>query len=260
MRIIGNGFLARHLGAIAGRHDGVVVLAAGVSAAATTANDGFDREAALLYRVAQECVHTGERLVFFSTAAAGMYSVPGDAGREDGPVFPGTPYGRHKLALEAVLRSAPLDYLILRLSHVVGRHQPIHQLLPSLVRQVASGRVTLFHGACRDLIDVDHVTAIVDALLRTGANREVVNVATGHAAPVEEIVTHLEHRLGVCTAKEVVAVNRSQSVCVDKLRALLPGIEAMRFDAGYYGRVLDRYIDSYAPRPVSGLLPASSAR
>src|SRR4051812_30098309 len=103
MQIIGRGFLAGHLRPITAAHPGVVVLAAGVSAANDTSQHDFDREATLVYQAIRRCSASGERLLFFSTAAAGMYSVPGEPGREDGPVLPATPYGRHKLALEAVL-------------------------------------------------------------------------------------------------------------------------------------------------------------
>lgn len=245
MRIIGTGFLARHLAVIAHRHDGVVALAAGVSAAATTSTAGFDREAELLYRIARECAASGERLMFFSTAAAGMYSAVGDAGREDGPVFPGTPYGRHKLALEAVLRSTSVDHLILRLSHVVGAHQPPHQLLPSLVEQVCSGRVRLFRGARRDLIDVADMVEIVDALLTRGVRREVVNVASGRAVPVADIIGHLEHRLGVVPEHEVVAATCGQAISVAKLARLVPAV-GPRFGDDYFRTVLDRYAEHYA--------------
>lgn len=251
MRIVGNGFLARHLQSIAGRHDGVVALAAGVSAAATTSHEGFNREAALLYQVMRECMARGERLVFFSSASAGMYSVPGEEeGREDGPVYPATPYGRHKLALEAVLRGSPLDHIILRLSHVVGGHQPDHHLLPSLAEQIGSGRVRLFQGATRDLIDVDDVMAVIDTLLSAGVNREVVNVASGHATPVEAIVAHIERRLGVAT-KEITVAKPSQTVCVAKLRRLAPSVAWIKSDPDYFRRVLDKHIDAYAAVGVS---------
>lgn len=246
MEIVGRGFLAGHLRSIAAAHHRAVVVAAGVSAASDTSQDEFGREARLLYRIAARCAERGEQLVFFSTASTGMYSMSGRAGREAGPVFPATPYGRHKLALEAALNSSEVDYLILRLAHVVGPRQPPHQLLPSMAAQVRSGRVTIHRGARRDLIDVHDVVRIIDSLLSAGVSRETVNVASGAAVPVEDIVDHLELRLGSTAAREYVDRAGAQEVSVDKLRALVPGVAEMRFGPHYFRSLLDKYVPATA--------------
>jgi nucleoside-diphosphate-sugar epimerase len=247
MRIIGSGFLARHLAPLAGSHKGVTVIAAGVSAAGDTPQRAFDREAALLFDVIHEC-EPGERLVFFSTASTGMYSVPGDEpGTEDGPVFPATAYGRHKFALEAVLAASGVDYLILRLGHVVGPHQPPHQLLPALARQVQAGDVRIYRNASRDLIDIRDVVTIVDALLAGAPERLVVNVASGVPVPVERIVDRVETLLGTPARHTYVdAPAAAQPVSTRRLRRLVPAVTGMGFGPGYYEGLLDRYLPYYA--------------
>jgi nucleoside-diphosphate-sugar epimerase len=254
MDVIGRGFLAANLSPIAGAHPAVVAMAAGVSAAGGTSQEAFAREAALLYRLIHRCARAGERLVFFSTASTGMYSVPGEPGHEDAPVFPATPYGRHKLALEAVLKASPVDYLVLRLGHVVGPAQPAHQLLPSMVRQVESGTVRLFRGARRDLIDIVDVVTIVDRLLATDIRRAVVNVASGAAPRIDEIVDHLELLLGVTAVREYTDAIGNQRVSTERLRALVPDVDRMGFDREYYRRLLNRYVPTYAGpwSPVPG--------
>lgn len=247
MHIVGHGFLAGHLKSITSAHPRTVVLAAGVSAAGNTSHDEYGREAEVLYDVASRCAARGERLVFFSTASAGMYSVPGGIGEEDGPVFPGTPYGRHKLALEAVLTSSPADYLILRLAHVIGPRQPAHQLIPSLAAQIRRGEVSIKSGARRDLIDVDDVVRIIDELLTAEVSREVVNVASGVAVPVEQIVEQLELRLGQSAVRRYDDSPRAQTVSVEKLRRLAPCVAGMNFGPDYFRTVLDKYIDVFAP-------------
>jgi nucleoside-diphosphate-sugar epimerase len=249
MEIVGRGFLAGHLRSITPAHPRTVVLAAGVSAAGNTSHDEYGREAAVLYEVATRCAARGERLVFFSTASAGMYSVPGGIGEEEGPVFPATPYGRHKLALETALASSTVDYLILRLAHVVGPRQPAHQLIPSLAAQVRGGEVSIMRGARRDLIDVDDVVRIIDELLTAGVSREVVNVASGVAVPVERIVDHLELRLGRSAARRYDDSPRAQTVSVEKLRKLAPCVDGMGFGPDYFKTVLDKYMAVFAAAP-----------
>ncbi|MEU2793377.1 NAD-dependent epimerase/dehydratase family protein [Streptomyces sp. NPDC007100] len=247
MEIVGRGFLAGHLAGISDHHPDVVALAAGVSAAGDIPPEQYTRESARLYEVLRYCEKHNRRLVFFSTASAGMYSVPGASpGREDGPVYPATPYGRHKLALEAVVKSSDVEYLILRLSHVVGRHQPAHQLLPALVRQLVAGRLRVYRGAQRDLIDVEDVVKIVHTLLVDGRTRDVVNVASGHAPHIEDIVAHMENLLGTRAEKTYVAASGAQPVSIDKLCRLVPPVYGLGFGPDYYRGVLDKYVPAYA--------------
>jgi len=252
--IIGRGFLARHLRGIAAAHPGVVAVAAGVSAASGTSAAEFDREATLLSTVLERCRATGERLVFFSTASTGMYGAPGGCGREDEPVEPRTPYGRHKLGLEARIRASTVDHLILRLAHVAGPDQPPHQLLPSLASQVLAGTVRIHRGARRDVIDVVDVVAVIDRLLAAGPDGgagigpAVVNVATGHAVPVEALVAGIEERLGTRAARVVVDTPpMNHLVSIDTLRRLVPAVDAMGFGPRYHESVLDRYVPAVTP-------------
>ncbi|WP_329580338.1 NAD-dependent epimerase/dehydratase family protein [Kitasatospora sp. NBC_01250] len=242
MDIVGNGFLAGHLAAMAERHSKVVVAAAGVSAAQHTAPEAFRREAALVRGLVDRCLCSGERLVFFSTASSGIYNQPGSPGTEDGLVSPGTAYGRHKYSLEQELAASTVDCLILRLGHVVGPDQPAHQLLPALAAQVRSGRVRILSGARRDLIDVGDVVRIIDALLAAGVSRTTVNVASGHAVPVERIVERIQSRLGVTAEWSYSAPGVTQEICIAKLRRLVSAVDSMGFGPDYYRGVLDKYL------------------
>lgn len=247
MQIIGNGFIAAHLQPFETAHPAVVALAAGVSSTSTMSDAEFDREARLLDDVLRQCRAARQKVVFFSTAAAAIYGAPGCPGLEDVPCLPQSPYGRHKLSLERRVAESGVDYLILRLGHVVGRGQPPHQLLPALVNQIRSGHVRVYRGARRDLIDVEDVVAALDGLLRRGVRGEVVNVASGVAVPVEDIVDHIERRLGVSALREYVDSGQASSashVSTAKLRRLVPTVAGRLATTDYYQAVVDRYVDS----------------
>ncbi|UQX05449.1 NAD-dependent epimerase/dehydratase family protein [Streptomyces sp. RerS4] len=246
MEIVGRGFLAVNLRPIADRHPETVALAAGVSWAAGTSDADFAREADLLEEVAARCVATGRRLLFFSTAATGMYGAVDGPGREDSPITPATPYGAHKLALEQRLRASGADHLILRLGHLVGPGQPPHQLIPALVRQMRAGSVRIQREAARDLIDVADVIAVIDRLLSQDLHGETVNVASGAAVPVEHIVDHLERRLGLEVHRDYEDAGAHHVISIEKLNALVPETAAMGFGPDYHRRVLDAFIASTA--------------
>ncbi|MFJ3793440.1 NAD-dependent epimerase/dehydratase family protein [Kitasatospora sp. NPDC090091] len=248
MQIVGRGFLAQSLRPLVARHPDTVVFAAGVSSGTSQADAGFAREADLLYDALVGCRRSGRRLVYFSTSSAGLYGVQRRPCREDGPVRPSSPYGRHKLAMEEVIRGSGTEHVILRLAYPVGRAQRPHQFLPSLVRQVRLGRVRVHRGARRDLIDVGHAVALIDALLGVGAPAGspgagapagVVNLASGWSVPVEDIVGHIEGRLGVRAERQVVEVPPEDPVCTERLRRLVPAAAGLGFGPHYYRRVID---------------------
>ncbi|MGW3266298.1 NAD-dependent epimerase/dehydratase family protein [Streptomyces sp. NPDC001056] len=242
MEIVGTGFLARSLRPLAGRHPDTVALAAGESRTSGATEADYAREAALLRDVGKRCAAGGKLLLFFSTAATGMYGLAEGPGAEDAPVRPATPYGAHKLALERQLRDSGTDHLILRLAHLVGPHGRPHQLVPTLVRQVRAGVVSLHRGAARDLIGVADMLTITDRLLGAGLRADTVNVASGFATPVEDIADHLARALRLTPRKEYVDAGVAYAISTQKLRALVPEVADLGFGPDYYRRVLNDFI------------------
>ncbi|SBT95691.1 NAD dependent epimerase/dehydratase family protein [Streptomyces sp. DI166] len=245
MRIVGDGFLARNLAESFGdRFPAVTALACGVSRTTTAEAAEYDREAQVLYDTLDTCAREGRQVLFFSTSSFAMYGFT-DEGRqasESYPVRPPNTYGRHKLALESVVRSSGVEYLVLRLSHAVGGHQRPHQLLPTLVRNIGAGEVTVLRGAHRDLLDVRDLMHAVGRLLADGVSGEVLNVASGIPQPVESVVTAIEQRLGV-TARRVErpgprAVTR---VSLERLRRFVPDFRSTP-DEKYLDALLDAYL------------------
>jgi nucleoside-diphosphate-sugar epimerase len=242
VEIIGNGFLAGHLRPLQGLHPDAVALAAGVSWTASTSEADFAREARLAYETAERCRATGRTLLFFSTSSAAVYGAD-CPGREDDPAEPRNLYGAHKLAIERMVRESGADYLVLRLSHMVGTGQPEHQLLPTLARQLTEGAtVRIQQAATRDLIAVAHVVLVINALLSSGVHGEIVNVASGTAVPVEAIVDRLERRLRVTAHRELVDGGAAHLVSTGKLRSLVPEVAGLGFGSEYPMTVIDSYV------------------
>lgn len=245
MEVVGRGFIAGHTVEHFGQHHpDTTLIAAGVSSVRITDAEAFTREAELVYRVLRRCRDEGRTVIFLSTASAGMYGAPDCPGSEDGPVYPLTPYGRHKLALEQVCAASGARWLVLRLAHIVGSGQQTHQLLPSLTRQLLSGRIQVHEGASRDLLGVHDMLAMLDLLLGRGVHDEIVNIATGRSEPVERIVDELELRLGTHAERELVELpTKHASVDIAKLRSLLPDFDTFEFGPRYLPALLDAHTD-----------------
>ncbi|GHI86846.1 NAD-dependent epimerase/dehydratase family protein [Streptomyces xanthophaeus] len=240
--IIGGGFLAGYLRHHLAPEMPATVLAAGVSNTSETSPERFRREAVLVSETARRCREHGRLMVFLSSAATGLYGREGE-GREDQQVEPVSPYGKHKLAMERLVADSGAQWLTLRLSHVVGPRQNPAQLLPSLVRQVRSGTVTVYRGARRDLMDVRHFATVLDRLLALGVCGRTVNVASGVAFPVDQIVAALEAAVGRSAERAFLDVPvETLSISNQRMRTLVPEATGFGFGPGYLDGLVSRYV------------------
>ncbi|GAA4107589.1 NAD-dependent epimerase/dehydratase family protein [Streptomyces hundungensis] len=248
MEVIGRGFLAHNLAPIGERHPSVTVIAAGVSTTHTTAEPEFDRELLLVRETARRCRRTGRAVVVFSTASSAMYGTTEIPADEDTAGLSASRYGRHKRQVEEAVAESGARWLVLRPTHLMGAGQRAHQLLPSLMGQIRSGRVRVHQGAHRDLLDVIDLVEVLDGLLGADVREEIVNVASGTPCSAEDIVAGIERRLGRAALRETVeGAPQRTLVSVGKLGKLLPQspvVERLGGD-GHLDRLLDRYVPCY---------------
>ncbi|MEV0315494.1 NAD-dependent epimerase/dehydratase family protein [Nonomuraea fuscirosea] len=242
MEVVGDGMIARAFVNSGMRMD-VVVFAAGVSRSTTTEATEFAREADLLNEVIGDARAARRRLLYFSTASAHLYgNGDGSPRSEEDPVSPTTAYGRHKVAMEDMIRASGVDHLILRVTEVVGPHQRRHQLLPALFSQVNEGEVTVYRGARRDLIDVADLVTIAAELLCGGLRHATVNIASGHPVTADEIVSHLLEISGRAATKVYVDIPANDyNVSTKRMARHAPSSARMGFSPTYYRNVIDRY-------------------
>lgn len=240
MSIIGEGFLARHLQRIESIHADVLFLAAGVSHSGCGDESAFEREQRLVHDSIRDARARGLRLVYFSSSGVvpGRYA-PNAA--EDVPASPQCAYGRHKARMEATIRDLCERHLILRLSNLVGDGQQAWQLVPSLVEQITRGRVSIWCGAHRDLIDVEDVVTLTHRVLSAGIVTGVVNVASGVSTPVETLVDYLCERLGCTPERRHVTRVDMHHVPIEKLERIVGPLDAFGFNHAYYRSAIDRY-------------------
>ncbi|MFR9727681.1 NAD-dependent epimerase/dehydratase family protein [Saccharopolyspora sp. MS10] len=244
MEVVGSGFLARHFAAHCGdRYPEVTVIAAGVSTTAAADPAAFAREAALVDEVLDRCRRSGRTAVFLSTSSAALYGSDGVPGTEDSPVTGRNAYGRHKLALERRCAESGARHLVLRLTHLVGAGQQPGQLLPTLVRGVLAGSVTVHPAAHRDLLDVRHVPPVLAELCSREVRGEVVNVASGVPIAVPDLVEALQRHLGVrAELHRVARPPQLTRVSLAKLHRLVPWFAELDFGPGYLDDLLTRYL------------------
>lgn len=218
--------LAHAFASFGARHD-VVVFASGVADSLETREAAFARERALLQET--RTAHPDALLLYFGTCSVD------DPDRRD------TPYVRHKLAMEALVREARSPWLVLRLPLAIGRGHRGNTLAKFLYERIARGEpFEVWTRSTRYPIDVEDVVRIVDRLVADPAmRRRTVNVAL-RPYRVIDFVRALERitgRTAACTLVERGGHYEVRCPEVDALRRELQ-IDA---NEGYLERVLRKY-------------------
>ncbi len=241
MIIHGGGLLATAFRAHADLTVPGVVFARGVSDSATTDEDAYRRELALLKAATSSALELGEPIVYF--CGAPIYGTFESRRRESDELHPRSRYGRHQLDAEHQISASGARHLILRIPNVVGPGGHPHQLIPALVRQANAGSLVIQSGASRDLLGVEDLVSLTQRLLVQATSDIIVNVATGISTPVEVIAQHVIDILGVDAVMLSEPGGEQQQFDVARLDSLVGPIS---FGRSYPYDILDRYVPDLA--------------
>ncbi|MDM1040619.1 MULTISPECIES: NAD-dependent epimerase/dehydratase family protein [Empedobacter] len=178
--IIGRGLIANLFTEV--DLDEVVFFASGVSNSSETRKGEFLREQNL---VEDTLANNPEKLfVYFSTCS--IY----DSSKYN------SLYVLHKLHIEEVIKQNTANYLILRISNVVGIGGNPNLLMNYLYRQIMTNQQLNVHKyATRNLIDVEDVKDITLQYIQSNRWNRIVNVAYGENYFIPEIVEAFEEIL-----------------------------------------------------------------
>lgn len=226
--IIGTGLLAHAFTPIYEQRKNVCIYAAGVSNSSCTDIHEFDRERNRL----NAALHTYAKVdafVYFGTCSVAD------------PEAQATPYVRHKLAMEALVKTHP-RYLILRLPQVAGRTPNPHTLLNYLYARISrSESFTLWQNARRNIIDVSDVVAIARIFIDApDARRITLNIANKTTYTLPKIVAGMEGITGKRAIFDI--VQRGSGYAID-ITATQPAIgkAGVKFGPDYLDRILEKY-------------------
>lgn len=139
------------------------------------------------------------RLVFISSAA--VYGEPRDIPiHENTPYAPISPYGRHRVECESVVRAGGLPSVILRVFSAYGEGLR-RQVLWDIARCALSGRPIELLGTGTETRDFVHVSdvgsAVVTAAERAKFGGEAYNLGSGVETQIRELAELLVQELDV---------------------------------------------------------------
>jgi len=164
--------------------DEFLIFASGVSNSKSCTPSDLRRERDLL--LASMEGHPLKTIVYFSTSSV-----------ED-PDLQGSPYIKHKLGMETLIRDHARHFHIFRLSQLAGSTGNPATILNYLYTNILTGRsFELWKYSERNIIDVEDVYRIADHILKNGLfmNR-IINIANDKNYPVPYIVECIEAHTG----------------------------------------------------------------
>lgn len=229
--VIGKGLVARNFSQYETQDD-FLIFASGVSNSKACTNEDFLREKELLSQTLK--AHPSKDLVYFSTSSI------------LDPDLKETPYIRHKLNIEDLIRSQHARYHIFRLSNLAG-----HSDNPATVINFLYGAIIHHHHfdlwgkSERNIIDTADVYRIANHILQNGLFlNEVINIANKENYPVKYIVNCIEEHTR--SKANFTEIDKGGRFIID-VSAILPICDhlGIGFGASYLPQLLNKYF----PRP-----------
>lgn len=164
-------------------NENILIFASGVSNSKETKVENFEREKKLLLqKIAQNIT---KKLVYFSTCS--IY----DPSEKD------SLYVKHKLECEQLIEKNCKNYLICRVSNVVGKTDNPNTIISYLVSKIGNGQsFQLWANSVRNIIDIEEVFSFVSHKIEAGIGAEICLIANPFQYKVTEIVNKIEQILG----------------------------------------------------------------
>lgn len=225
--VIGNGMIATRFAAYSAKKD-ISVFASGVSNSSSGAEEDFKREITLLTNCIQQ--NPEQLLVYFSTCSIYDMSLQDSA------------YVQHKLYIEDLIRQQVAHYLIFRVSNPVGFTSNPHTLLNYLVQHIVNKQpFNAWEYASRNIIDIDHMFFICDALIKNQPHpSRIINIANPVNYPVISIIDHIEQHFQKKANYTLLTKGNSPLIDTTEIQPIFESLQ-IHFDKDYLVRVLKKY-------------------
>ncbi|HMH20589.1 MAG TPA: NAD-dependent epimerase/dehydratase family protein [Puia sp.] len=208
--------------------DEFLIFASGVSDSKSCTPSDLQREHDLLLESITN--NPSKKTVYFSTSSV-----------ED-PDLKETPYIRHKLKMEALVRAHAPAFHIFRLSQLAGANGNPATILNYLYAKIVGGHAfELWKYSERNIIDAEDVYRIADHILKNELfTNQVINIANDKNYPVPYLVACIEAHTGkkaIFSEKE-----RGQPFRID-ISETLPICRQLKigFGENYLPQLLEKY-------------------
>jgi UDP-glucose 4-epimerase len=190
-------------------------------------------------RVLESCRDSSVRHVIFASTAA-VYAPVDDACREEEtPLGPLEVYGESKLEGERLVRAlhdaSGIPCSILRLFNAIGRDETNPHVLPHIFESLRASDVIRLGNTSpqRDYIDTRDIADAIGAVMRPADGLRILNVGTGTAHSVTDVIERLRLILG----RDITVLQDVERVRAAERMRLLADIGRIRRAAAWAPRL-----------------------
>lgn len=226
--VVGNGLLAQTFLEYKDDKE-ILIFASGVSDSTTKDSNLFDREFRLLCRTLES--NPNVKFVYFSTVSINDSSVNKRK------------YNSHKIIIEDYIKSNSNNYLILRVSNVVGPNGNSNTIINFLVNAVKNDKkLTIWKNAERNIIDKDDLLFIVKNLIKKETRNKTINVAVKKSISVLDILKLIETYFNKKVAFDLINKGSKLDIDVSLINKELKIIESKSGSGkNYIWHVINKY-------------------
>lgn len=225
--VIGSGLIAKAFSNF-DEDENIIIFASGVSNSTENDSVKFDREENMIAEALD--LYPEALFVYFST-----YSLTD-------PSLKDRPYGRHKSAMEGLIKSKASKYLIFRLTNIVGAGGNPNTIFNYLLNGIMSKqKLVLWKNASRNLLDVDDLVHVISRIIEEKLLvNQTINIANPNNYTIEEIVNEMSNFFNVKARCSWLDKGSNVSVDIQETKELMSQLHD-DYSISYLSKLLEKY-------------------
>lgn len=207
--------------------DEVLIFASGVSDSNEQRDSEFKRELDLINLHLSN--HPNSLFVYFSTCSVAD------------EIFKNRKYTIHKLAVEKLIMECSSNFLICRLSNLVGFGGNSKNIFNYLVQSVINGKsINIWRNASRSLLDVDDLKSILESVIDSGEYNRIINIASESSYSIPMIIEKIENHFGKKFIGNYIEKGNKAIIDVKAIKKYLENLN-QDFSDNYIDFILKKY-------------------
>ena len=179
--IVGNGMLANSFNHYKESND-VLIFASGVSNSKNIDTSQFNRELSILNNNI-ELLSENTFFIYFSTTSI------------NDPELKNSSYVLHKLNIEDTINKKVKNFIIFRLSNIVGKSKNSNTIFNYLINKINNNEdIEIWKYAERNFVSIDQLVQIIDLFIgnRDRWNKKIINIANFQNIKVTDLLEKLQ--------------------------------------------------------------------
>lgn len=224
--VIGNGLIAREF-ANYKESESVLIFASGVSDSTESRKEAFDRERSLVNATLAD--YPEMLFVYFST-----YSIDDERLKD-------RPYTQHKLTIEQIIQEKSSNYLICRLSNIVGFGGNSSNVFNFIVNSIQNELpIDVWKNATRSILSIADMKSILERVIEAKEINKIITIANPNSYKLPDLVQRIEAHFGKSFKGNYLNKGGDSTVNVD---SIAKHIEVMKtdFSINYIDHILTTY-------------------